>query len=72
MASSQLYKDARRRFIQDAEARYRDSKDLDMLRGFLTQNSRPEDAQAAAGDLKNKAGEKWGSKKVGDVEIPAM
>jgi hypothetical protein len=71
MASSQLYRDARQRFVQDAEARYESSKDLDILRDFLAQHGRPEDAQAAAGALKQKAGEKWGSKKMGDAEIPA-
>ncbi|KAL6702933.1 hypothetical protein ACN47E_000775 [Coniothyrium glycines] len=72
MASSQLYREARKHFVQEAETRYRDSKDLEILRDFLSQNSRPEDAQDAAVSLKHKAVEKWGCKKVGDVEIPAM
>lgn len=72
MASSQLYREARQRFVQDAEARYQDSKDLDMLRDFLAQHGHPEDAQAAASALKQKTGEKWGSKRIGDAEIPSV
>ncbi|KAH7082503.1 hypothetical protein FB567DRAFT_107375 [Paraphoma chrysanthemicola] len=71
MPSSQLYRDGRQRFVQDAEARYQSSKDLEMLRDFLAQNGNPEDAKAAAGTLKQNAGEKWGSKKMGNAEIPA-
>ncbi|KAH7070792.1 hypothetical protein BKA63DRAFT_84411 [Paraphoma chrysanthemicola] len=71
MPSSQLYRDGRQRFVQDAEARYQNSKDLEMLRDFLAQNGNPEDAKAAAGTLKQNAGEKWGSNKMGNAEIPA-
>lgn len=71
MASSQLYKEARKQFVREAEARYKDNKDLELLRDFLTQNSSPEEAQAAAGALKTKTSEKWGAKRVGDTEIPA-
>jgi hypothetical protein len=69
MPSSQLYRKGRRRFIKDAEARYEKIKDLELLREFLAQNARPEDAKAEAEALKKKTGEKWSSKKIGDVEI---
>jgi len=41
-----------------------------MLRDFLSQRGSPEEAQEAAHSLKTDAGKKWGTKKVGDAEIP--
>ena len=70
MASSRLYKDARTEFVRDCESRYYESKDIEMLRDFLSQRGSPEEAQEAAHSLKTDAGKKWGTKKVGDAEIP--
>ncbi|KAH5548778.1 protein SSH4 [Parastagonospora nodorum] len=71
MASSRLYREARLKFVHDAEARYQDSKDINLLREFLAQNGRPEDAQTAAAILGQKVAEKWGTKRIGSAEIPA-
>jgi hypothetical protein len=70
--SSRLYKEGRAQFIKACEERYSDSKDLEMLRDFLAQQSTPEEARIAAGNLKTDASKKWGSHKVGDTEIPAV
>jgi hypothetical protein len=70
--SSRLYKEGRAQFIKACEERYSDSKDLEMLRDFLAQQSTPEEARMAAGNLKTDASKKWGSHKVGDTEIPAV
>lgn len=70
--SSRLYKDALSQFKRETEAHYHDSsKKLDLLKDFLAQQGSPEEAQVAAGSLRADAGKKWGSKKVGDAEIPA-
>ncbi|KAH8732704.1 ankyrin repeat-containing domain protein [Phaeosphaeriaceae sp. PMI808] len=71
MASPILYREARTQFIQDARTQYKSGRDLDILQDFLVQNGTPEDARATAQALKEKAGDKWGSKKIGDTEIPA-
>jgi methyl-accepting chemotaxis protein len=71
MASSRLFKDARAEFVRECESRYTDSKDMEMLRDFLSSQGSPEEAQQAAHSLKADAGKKWGSKKVGDTEIPS-
>lgn len=68
--SSRLYKEGRSQFVQQCEARYTDPKDLALLRDFLAQQGSPEEARQAAGALKADAGKKYGSKKIGDTEIP--
>ncbi|KAF1976169.1 hypothetical protein BU23DRAFT_528521 [Bimuria novae-zelandiae CBS 107.79] len=70
--SSRLYKDALTEFKRESEGHYHDSsKKLALLKEFLAQRGSPEEAQSAAGSLREDAGKKWGSKKVGDAEIPA-
>ena len=70
--NSRLYKDALSQFKRETEAHYHDSsKKLGLLKDFLAQRGSPEEARAAAGSLRDDAGKKWGSKKVGDAEIPA-
>lgn len=70
MASSRLYKDAHVSFVEGCKARYRDKKDREILQDFLQQHGSPEEAQAAAQNLKSDANQKWGGQKMGDVEIP--
>ena len=70
--NSRLYKDALVQFKKDTEEHYRDSsKKLKLLHDFLASRASPEEAQAAAGNLKTDTGKKWGSKKVGEAEVPA-
>ncbi|KAK0616888.1 ankyrin repeat-containing domain protein [Immersiella caudata] len=67
-----LYKVALRKFKKDAEERYRDDKDREILQDFLRQNASPEEAKFAAENLAADSKKKYSSKnlKVGDVEIP--
>ena len=54
-------------FAISTEAHYHgSSKKLRLLHDFLAQRGSPEEAQAAAGNLKADAGKKWGSAKVGE------
>jgi hypothetical protein len=67
-----LYKVALRKFKKDAEDRYRDEKDREILHDFLRQNASPDEAKVAAENLAADSKKKYSSKnlKVGDVEIP--
>ena len=59
MASSQLYLDSLWQFEQAAKMRYQgDNKHTKMLRDFLKEREDPKDAQKAADELKDRAGEK--------------
>lgn len=68
--SLRLYKEGRSQFVRDCEARYTESKDLAIFRDFLAQQGSPEEAREAAAALRDDTGKKYGSKKVGDAEIP--
>jgi len=65
-----LYKVALRKFQKDAEDRYRDDKDREILDDFLRQNASPEEAKQAAQNLSADSKKKYTNKKVGDIEIP--
>ena len=71
MGPPSLYKQALLRFRKATEDRYRDGKDREILDEFLRQRASPEETRDAAESLAADAGKKWGSKKMGDIEIPA-
>ena len=66
-----LYKVALRQFRKATEERYRDAKDREMLDDFLRQRASPQETREAAESLAEDAGKKYGSKKMGDFEIPS-
>ncbi|KAL2128709.1 hypothetical protein VTI74DRAFT_8810 [Chaetomium olivicolor] len=71
MASRSLYDEALDRFRKDAAERYSGSnKEIELLNEFQRERASPEETKKAAEALQADAGKKWGSRKVGDVEIP--
>ena len=66
-----LYDEALVRFRKDASERHSGSKDAELLTEFLHERASPEETKKAAEVLQGEAGKKYGSRKVGDVEIPA-
>ena len=67
---SNLYREALAKFREEKEGKYQDAKDRQTLYEFLAEKGTPEDAQRQALTLKDDAGKKYGSRKVGDTEIP--
>ncbi|KAK4140588.1 ankyrin-3 [Dichotomopilus funicola] len=65
-----LYDEALDRFRKDAAERHSSSKDLELLNEFLHERATPEETKTAAEALQGDAGKKYGSRKLGDVEIP--
>jgi hypothetical protein len=65
-----LYDEALDRFRKDAAERHSGSKDIELLNEFLRERATPEETKQAAEVLQGDAGKKYGSRKVGDVEIP--
>ncbi|KAL2162477.1 hypothetical protein VTH06DRAFT_7391 [Thermothelomyces fergusii] len=66
-----LYEVALERFKKDASQRHSSPKDAELLSEFLRERATPEETRQAAELLQEDAGKKYGSRKVGDVEIPA-
>jgi len=65
-----LYDEALVRFRKDAAERHSSSKDAELLAEFLRERASPEETKQAAEVLQGDAGKKYGSRKLGDVEIP--
>jgi hypothetical protein len=65
-----LYDEALDRFRKDAAERHSGSKDIELLNEFLRERATPEETKQAAEVLQGDAGKKYGSRKLGDVEIP--
>ncbi|KAK1753187.1 ankyrin-3 [Echria macrotheca] len=70
MAQSTLYREALESFKTEAIAKYREEKDRGILGEFLTLKATPHDAKKAAESLGEEVGRKYGSRRVGDTEIP--
>ncbi|KAL1841527.1 hypothetical protein VTJ49DRAFT_6956 [Mycothermus thermophilus] len=66
-----LYDEALERFKQEALESHSSPKDAEALNEFLRERATPEETKQAAESLRGESGKKWGSKKLGDVEIPA-
>ncbi|KAL2268273.1 hypothetical protein VTJ83DRAFT_3119 [Remersonia thermophila] len=66
-----LYDEALERFRKEALESHSTPKEVEVLNEFLQERSSPEETKKAAETLQADAGKKWGSKKVGDMEIPA-
>lgn len=66
MAHRSLYDEALVRFKQDRAG----TKDADLLKEFLRERSSPEQTKEAAEALQQDSSRKYGSKKLGGVEIP--
>ncbi len=69
-ATRNLYDEALARFRQDAADRHSSPKDAELLAEFLRERATPEETKKAAELLQGDAGKKYGSRKLGDVEIP--
>ncbi|KAM7211429.1 ankyrin-3 [Rhypophila decipiens] len=70
MATVSLYEEAFQKFRKHASERYQDSKEQEVLAAFLRERASAEDTIEAAETLRSDSQRKYGSKKVGDIEIP--
>jgi uncharacterized protein YqeY len=64
-----LYDEALDRFKQEALESHSSPKDVEVLNEFLRERATPEETKKAAETLQADAGKKYGSKKLGDVEV---
>jgi hypothetical protein len=65
-----LYDEALARFRKEASEEHASPKDAELLREFLHERATPEETKRAAELLRTDAGKKYGSRKIGDAEIP--
>lgn len=72
MSSVSLYEEAFVNFRKHASQRSQSTKDQELLTAFLQQRGSPKETREAAESLQVDTQQKYGSKNVGDVEIPAQ
>ncbi|KAK4237004.1 ankyrin-3 [Achaetomium macrosporum] len=65
-----LYDEALARFRKEASEKHSSPKDTELLNEFLRERATPEETKQAAELLQADAGKKYGTHKLGDVEIP--